>query len=46
MSGVRDKLIRHYFGVNMDIVWDIVIVELPVLEEQIETMLQQEGAGV
>lgn len=45
MAGVRDRLIHHYFGVNMDIVWDIVTVELPTLESQIEAILQQERGG-
>jgi uncharacterized protein with HEPN domain len=46
MAGVRDRLIYHYFGVNLDIVWDIVTVELLVLESQIEAILQQErGEG-
>jgi uncharacterized protein with HEPN domain len=42
MFGVRDRLIHHYFGVNLDIVWDIVTVELPALESKIESMLRQE----
>ncbi len=29
MAGVRDRLIHHYFGVNLDIVWQIVQAELP-----------------
>jgi len=29
LAGVRDKLIHHYFGVNFDIVWNIVKEELP-----------------
>jgi uncharacterized protein with HEPN domain len=45
MAGVRDRLIHHYFGVNLDIVWDIVAVELPVLESQVEAILQQEHSG-
>jgi len=42
IAGVRDRLIHHYFGVNLDIVWDIVTGELPVLESQVEAILQQE----
>jgi len=42
MAAIRDRLIHHYFGVNLDIVWDVVTVELPVLEAQIEAILQQE----
>ena len=29
MAGVRDRLIHHYFGVNLDIVWQIATIELP-----------------
>ena len=29
MAGVRDRLIHNYFGVNLDIVWQIITVELP-----------------
>ena len=29
MAGARDRLIHHYFGVNLDVVWQIVITELP-----------------
>jgi uncharacterized protein with HEPN domain len=42
MAGVRDRLIHHYFGVNLDIVWNIIAFELPSLEEQIETILNNE----
>jgi len=45
MAGVRDRLIHHYFGVNLDIVWDIVTVELPVLESQVEGILHREHSG-
>lgn len=45
MAGVRDRLIHHYFGVNLDIVWDIVTVELPALESQVEAILQQDHSG-
>jgi uncharacterized protein with HEPN domain len=29
MAGSRDRLIHHYFGVNIDIVWQVAHVELP-----------------
>ncbi|MDX2034030.1 MAG: DUF86 domain-containing protein [Blastocatellia bacterium] len=29
MAAIRDKLIHHYFGVNLDVVWQVVTVELP-----------------
>lgn len=42
MAGVRDRLIHQYFGVNLDIVWDIVTGELPELAPLIEQILQSE----
>ena len=45
MAGIRDRLIHHYFGVNPDIVWDIVTVELPLLAPQIEEILHNEQGG-
>ena len=37
MAGTRDRLIHHYFGVNLDIVWQIVIDELPVIATQLHS---------
>lgn len=42
LAGVRDKLIHHYFGVNLDIVWNIVKEELPEVISQIEEILKTE----
>lgn len=42
MAGVRDRLIHHYFGVNLDIVWNIVTIELPPLESRVEDILRHE----
>lgn len=33
LAATRDRLIHHYFGVNLDIVWHIVSVELPRVAE-------------
>lgn len=41
MAGIRDKLIHHYFGVNIDIVWQIATDELPAVKLQIEGILDQ-----
>ncbi|MBC8448545.1 MAG: DUF86 domain-containing protein [Chloroflexi bacterium] len=42
MAGVRDRLIHHYFGVNLDIVWQIAAGELPEVALQIQEILQNE----
>lgn len=31
MTGTRDRLIHDYFGIDYDIVWDIIINKLPDL---------------
>lgn len=39
IAGTRDRLIHKYFGVNLDIVWQIITTDLPVLAKQIEDIL-------
>ena len=34
IAGTRDKMIHHYFGVDLNIVWNIVRNDLPRLKEQ------------
>lgn len=41
ISGTRDKLIHHYFGVDFDIVWDIIKKDLPKLKREIMTILEE-----
>lgn len=36
MAGVRDRLIHHYFGVNLDIVWQIATAELAGVAAQLD----------
>ncbi len=35
ISGMRDKLVHQYFGVNWDILWDVVANKLPQLKTQL-----------
>jgi uncharacterized protein with HEPN domain len=39
IAGMRDRLIHHYFGVNLKAVWDTVKVDIPVLKDEILTIL-------
>ena len=43
LTGVRDKLIHQYFGINQEIVWQIVQEDLPALSLQIERLLGEIG---
>lgn len=35
IAGTRDHIIHHYFGVDMNIVWDIVKINLPDLKVKV-----------
>lgn len=43
--GTRDKIIHHYFGVDMNIVWDIINKDLPVLKKQIKEIKKSLGGS-
>lgn len=40
MSGVRDRLIHHYLGVNLGVVWQIISSELDEVLSQTENLLE------
>jgi len=42
ISGLRDILIHEYFGVDLDILWDIVKNEIPDLKRGMRKMLESE----
>jgi len=39
LAGLRDKLIHHYFGVDYQIVWDVIENELPEMKTKIGEIL-------
>ena len=50
IAGMRDKLIHGYFGVDFEIVWDVVVNEVPVnevpsLAAEVERILAREDFG-
>ncbi|MGH7335047.1 MAG: HepT-like ribonuclease domain-containing protein [Candidatus Rokuibacteriota bacterium] len=40
MSGMRDRLIHDYFGVDYELVWDVVQNHIPELRRQIASILE------
>ena len=41
MAGMRDRLIHGYFGVDYDIVWDVVTNKIPELQQTVEHILHK-----
>ncbi len=41
IAGLRDVLAQEYFGVDTEVLWDIVKGKLPVLKEKIESILKK-----
>ena len=33
IAGFRDKAIHNYFDINLDVVWDTIAIDLPMLKE-------------
>lgn len=36
MSGMRDKLIHEYFGIDAELVWEVAVSDLPKIKPHIE----------
>lgn len=39
MAGARDKLIHDYFGIDYDIVWDIILTKIPDLNHFLQQLI-------
>ena len=36
IAGFRDQAIHNYFEIDLDVVWDTIITDLPILKEQLQ----------
>ncbi|HIK11733.1 MAG TPA: DUF86 domain-containing protein [Oscillatoriaceae cyanobacterium M33_DOE_052] len=45
MVGMRNRMIHAYFDIDLDIVWDTVTMDLPVIIAQLEEIIQSEPEG-
>ena len=41
MAAMRDRLIRGYFGVDYELVWDVVVNKIPELRRQLKSLLSE-----
>lgn len=38
---LRNILAHHYFGINVDIVWQIINIDLPILKDELNKIINQ-----
>lgn len=43
IAGMRDKLVHEYFGIDYELVWDVIKNEIDELELQIKTIIDREN---
>jgi len=42
MAGMRGRLVHAYFGIDYDIVWDVVVNKIPSLQQEIQEIIKSE----
>ena len=41
IAGMRDRVVHDYFGISLDIVWDVVVNHIPPLREKVRQALSE-----
>ena len=41
IAGSRDRIIHHYFGIDYDIIWEIVTDKIPPLKDYMEEIISE-----
>jgi uncharacterized protein with HEPN domain len=41
ISGLRDKLIHGYFGIDLELIWEIVKKDLPLFKQEVRKILKE-----
>lgn len=39
IAGMRDRVVHDYFGISLDIVWDVVVRHIPPLLEKLRSLV-------
>ncbi|MEK6823772.1 MAG: DUF86 domain-containing protein [Nanoarchaeota archaeon] len=42
IAGMRDKIIHHYFGINLEEIWKVIKEDIPKLKKEITEILKKE----
>ncbi|HYG62471.1 MAG TPA: DUF86 domain-containing protein [Thermoanaerobaculia bacterium] len=42
ISGLRDILIHEYFGIDLELIWDVVQAKLPILVGRVSDLLESD----
>lgn len=40
-AGLRDIVVHEYFGINIDIIWDVITNKIPELEKEVKKILKE-----
>ena len=45
VAGFRDTLIHGYFGIDLEILWDIIVNKIPLLQEEVAAIITAENGN-